>query len=290
MNLKDVVSLLRPRQWYKNLLLFAGLVFSLHLRDPAYDIKALEGFVIFCAIASGVYALNDTLDAANDRLHPKKKERPIASGRITPTMAVAIGGALIGVGLGAAFALHRWFFVVALAYVLLQLAYVFVLKHQVFLDVFSIASGLVLRAIAGVVLIEVVLSPWLLLCTFFLALFLGLGKRRNELHVLGADAGAHRKNLTDYSAPLLDQATTIITSALVVSYSLYTFFHDDRRYLMATIPFALYGLFRYLFLVNARNLGGEPEVIFRDVPSLVNFLLWGGIVVVALYLAPGATP
>ena len=284
----DLLALARPRQWYKNLLLFVGLVFSLHLFDVGLALRALAGFAVFCALASGIYAFNDVLDAAEDRLHPRKRARPVASGRIPGPVAVAFGGALLSGGLAVAWSLGLGFFVVGLAYVLLQLGYLLSFKHQVFLDLFSISSGLVLRAIAGVVLIGVALSPWLILCTFFLALFLGLGKRRNELSVLGDGAALHRRNLGDYTPALLDQATTVITSALVVSYSLYAFFHENKL-MMATIPFALYGLFRYMFLVSERGMGGEPEAVFKDVPSLVNMALWGLVVVAILYGGAGAT-
>lgn len=282
---RDLAELARPRQWYKNLLLFAGLVFGLHLFEPLLAGRAVGGFVVFCAVASSVYALNDVLDAAEDRRHPVKRHRPVASGRVAPATAVALAGALMLAGLVAASLLHLGFFAVTLAYVLLQVAYVFSLKHHVFLDLFSIASGLLLRAVAGVVLVGVALSPWLLLCTFFLALFLGIGKRRAELRVLGEAAAAHRRNLRDYSEPLLVQATTIVTSVLVMSYSLYAFFHEQTA-MMATIPFALYGLFRYLFLVGERDQGGEPEALFRDPPSLANLALWGLTAVFVLYGGP----
>lgn len=282
---RDLVALARPRQWYKNLLLFVGLVFSLHLFDGPLALRAAAGFVVFCALASGIYALNDVLDAKEDALHPRKRGRPVASGRVPPKAATIFGGVLVGAGLGTAWALHQGFAAVCLAYVVLQLGYVLSFKHQVFLDLFSISSGLVLRAIAGVVLIGVALSPWLILCTFFLALFLGLGKRRNELSVLGSGAAAHRRNLAEYTPALLDQATTVITATLVVSYSLYTFFHANKL-MMATIPFALYGLFRYMFLVSERGMGGEPEAIFKDVPSLVNLAFWTLAVIIVLYGGP----
>lgn len=284
---KDLTALMRPRQWYKNVLLFVGLVFSLHLFDLGLLARATAGFGVFCALASGIYALNDVLDAKEDRLHPRKRDRPVASGRVAAPTAVALGALLILGGLAAAWMLGRGFFAVSLAYVALQGAYLLSFKHQVFLDLFSISTGLVLRAIAGVVLIGVALSPWLILCTFFLALFLGLGKRRNELLVLGGDAAAHRKNLGEYSPALLEQATTVITSALVVSYSLYAFFHENKL-MMGTIPFALYGLFRYMFLVSERGMGGEPEAVFKDRPSLVNLALWGVAVVVILYAGADA--
>ena len=276
--LLDLVALARPRQWYKNLLVFVGLVFSFHLFDAGLAAYAVAGFAVFCALSSGIYSLNDVLDAAEDRLHPRKRLRPVASGRVGAPLALLFGGLLLAGALVAAWFLGRGFFAVGLAYVLLQVAYLLSLKHHVFLDLFSISSGLVLRAIAGVFLVGVALSPWLILCTFFLALFLGLGKRRNELSVLGGGAAAHRRNLGEYTPALLEQATIVITSALVVSYSLYTFFHENKL-MMATIPLALYGLFRYMFLVSERGLGGEPEAILKDVPSLVNLALWGLLVV-----------
>lgn len=284
----DLLALARPRQWYKNLLLFVGLVFSMHLFAVDLAVKAAAGFAVFCALSSGVYALNDVLDAAEDRVHPRKRTRPVASGRVSVPVAVGFGGALLAGGLVAAWLLGAGFFAVGVGYVVLQVGYLLCFKHQVFLDLFSISSGLVLRAIAGVVLIGVALSPWLILCTFFLALFLGLGKRRNELSVLGEGAALHRRNLGEYTPALLDQATTVITSALVVSYSLYSFSHENKL-MMATIPFALYGLFRYMFLVSERGMGGEPEAVFRDMPSLVNMALWGLAVVAILYGGAEAT-
>lgn len=282
---RDLVALLRPRQWYKNLLLFVGLVFGLKLAEPALAARALGGFALFCLAASGVYALNDVLDAKEDRLHPRKRFRPVAAGRIGARTALGIAGGLFFVSLVGAALLQPAFFGVTLAYVLLQVLYVLVLKHQVFLDLFSIASGLLLRAVAGVVLVGVTLSPWLLLCTFFLALFLGLGKRRAELRALGDAAGTHRRNLTEYTEPLLAQATTIVTATLIMSYSLYAFFHPHIA-MMATIPFAMYGLLRYLYLVTAREGGEEAEAIFRDAPSLVNLALWGATAVFVLYSGP----
>lgn len=280
----DLLRLFRPKQWYKNLLVFVGLVFSLHLFNADLALRAVEGFAIFCVTASGVYALNDVLDAAEDRIHPKKRSRPVAAGRIKEPVGVMLGVLCLVVGVAAAWWLSTGFMLVLIAYVALQLAYLTVLKHQVFLDLFSIAAGLVLRAIAGVVLVNVVLSPWLVLCTFFLALFLGLGKRRNEIHVLGEEAAKHRRNLGEYTPRLLEQATTVVMTALVAFYSLYCF--EREPFLMATIPFALYGLFRYLFLVSERNMGGEPEVVFRDLPSLANLAIWGALTVAILYTGP----
>ena len=280
--LSDVVALVRPRQWYKNLLVFAGLVFGFHLFDAPLAARAGAAFGLFCLISGGIYALNDALDAQRDRLHPQKRTRPVAAGRVSRTAALAIGASLVAVGLALAWALDAAFLGVAASYVALQAAYALVLKHHVFLDLFSIALGLLLRAVGGVVIIGVYLSPWLLLCTFFLALFLGLGKRTAELRALGEDAAAHRENLREYTPALLAQATTVITAVLVMSYSLYTFSHPNQA-MMATIPFALYGLFRYQYMVAQRDMGGEPEAIFRDAPFVLNFALWGIVTVLVLY-------
>lgn len=279
---RDLAALVRPQQWYKNLLVFVGLVFSLGLFEAELLARTTAAFFVFCVLAGGVYVVNDVLDAAEDRLHPRKRLRPVAAGRIGRVAALAFGLTLLALGLVAAESIHPQFFAVAAAYVVLQLAYVAYLKHHVFLDLFTIATGLMLRAAGGAVLIGVGMSPWLVLCTFFLALFLGLGKRRNELAVMGEAAGRHRRNLMQYSPDLLQQATTVVTSALVVSYSLYAFFHAQPL-MMLTIPFALYGLFRYLFLTGAGTEGGEPEALLADRPMLANLLLWAALVVVILY-------
>jgi len=280
---RDAVSLIRPHQWYKNLIVFAGLIFSLTFFDLNNVLRAIAGFAIFCLASGGVYALNDVYDAPKDRLHPRKKTRPIASGRISATAGIALGLTCIFAAILLGWRLQPSFDATLIAYLLLQALYIPVLKEHVFLDLFSISFGLILRAIAGVVLAGVFLSPWLLLCTFFLALFLGLGKRRSEVRILGDSAPEHRPSLKHYSEPLLNQSLTVVMSTIILSYSMYTFFHPNQ-WMMLTIPFVLYGMFRYLFLEIERGQGGEPEAIFRDLPSLINLALWGVTVVVVLYV------
>lgn len=282
---RDAVSLLRPHQWYKNLIVFAGLIFSLSFFDPNNVLRAIAGFAIFCIASGGVYALNDVYDAPKDRLHPTKKNRPVAAGRISTTAGVALGLTCVIAAVLLGWRLQPSFDAALVAYLLLQALYIPVLKEHVFLDLFSISFGLILRAIAGVVLAGVFLSPWLLLCTFFLALFLGLGKRRSEVRILGDSARDHRPSLKHYSEQLLNQSLTVVMATIVLSYSMYTFFHPNQ-WMMLTIPFVLYGMFRYLFLEIERGQGGEPEAIFRDIPSLLNLMFWGVTVVVVLVAGP----
>jgi 4-hydroxybenzoate polyprenyltransferase len=284
--LRDVARLLRPQQWYKNGLVLAGAVFSGQVFAPAGR-PAWIGVALYCLLSSGVYALNDAADAAADARHPVKRRRPVAAGRIPRSVAVVVGAILLGTALAGGWILHHGFFWTEVAYVLLQLLYIGVLRHKFLLDLASISGGFFLRSLAGVLLVAVPLSPWLFLCTLFMAVFLGLGKRRRELTLLGAGAASHRSTLDVYTLPFLQQATTVTATALLVSYSLYTFFHAKVA-MMATIPFVIYGLFRYVHLVEDRGLGGEPEAIFRDVPSLVNLLLWMASVVAILYFLPQA--
>lgn len=282
---KDAIGLLRPHQWYKNLIVFAGVIFSLRFLEVDALLRAIAGFAIFCLASGGVYALNDVYDAKKDRLHPTKRNRPIASGRVTSGMGIALGLVCVVSAVLLGWRLQPSFDATLIAYLLLQALYIPILKEHVFLDLFSIATGLILRAVAGVLLAGVFLSPWLLLCTFFLALFLGLGKRRSEVRVLGTDAMAHRASLKQYSEQLLNQSLTVVMATIILSYSMYTFFHANQ-WMMLTIPFVLYGMFRYLFLEIERGQGGEPEAIFRDVPSLINLALWGITVVVVLVAGP----
>lgn len=284
---RDLVRLARPQQWYKNLLLFVGLVFALHLDEPDAARLAASGFLVFCLASSGVYAWNDVLDAPRDRLHPRKASRPVASRRVSVATAGVLGTALLLASVVSAAALGRPFLAVLVAYLAVQAAYLLSLRHHVFLDLFALATGLVLRAAAGVVVLGVALSPWLVLCTFFLALVLGLGKRRSELGELGESAPTHRESLRQYDAWVLDQSTAVVTSALVASYSLYAFFHGDPL-MMLTVPPALYGVLRYLLLAHQGKLTEGPQGVFRDLPSVVSFVLWSFLVVAVLYadLAP----
>jgi 4-hydroxybenzoate polyprenyltransferase len=286
--LAAVLVSLRPRQWVKNLFVFAGLVFSQHLFSAAVW-PALGAFVIFCGLSGAVYLLNDVADRDKDRRHPDKRRRPVAAGRLAVGHAWAAAAVLVVTGLAAAVWLSRPFALVALAYVVVFLAYSAWLKHVVVVDVLVVALGFVLRAAGGALAIDVAISGWLLICTVLLALFLALGKRRHEVLTLQEDASRHRPILAEYSAELLDQMIAVVTASTVTAYALYTMspetvarFHTQR--LPATLPFVLYGIFRYLYLLHHRRLGGNPTDLFvRDRPLLVNTLLWLVAVLLIIY-------
>lgn len=275
-----LIQSLRPRQWTKNLLLFAGLLFSISLFQMDLLLRAALGFVIFCILSSGEYLVNDLLDLKKDRAHPIKSKRPIASGKVSIPAAAITAVILIVGGLTLSFYIETNFGWIAFIYVLMILAYSLFLKHVVILDVLIVALGFVLRAIAGAVIIQVSISSWLLVCTIFLALFLGLNKRRHELVLLGVDARNHRKILGQYSPYLLDQMMAVVTASTVMAYALYTTASETvekfgTRNLILTLPFVLYGIFRYLYLVHQKNLGGSPELILlKDRPMQINILLY----------------
>ncbi|NWJ96575.1 MAG: decaprenyl-phosphate phosphoribosyltransferase [Chloroflexi bacterium] len=278
---------MRPKQWAKNAIVYAGVVFAGHLSEFRYLAYATLGFIFFCAVSSAVYLLNDLVDIEKDRKHPRKCKRPLASGRLKPPYAVIMLFLLLGITLPASFLLQPIFGLVILGYFILQLGYTFYLKNIVILDVFAIATGFVLRAVAGAVVIEVKISPWLLVCTMLLALFQALSKRRHELVLLADEATDHRKILKEYSNELVQEMISVVTSAVVVTYSLYTITAENvpKNYMMAlTIPFVLYGIFRYLYLVYRKDEGGSPEeLLLKDLPLLVDILLWGGSSVIILY-------
>ena len=260
-----VVKAMRPRQWTKNLLCAAALVMANKFRDGTADIRMLFCVLLFCTLSGTVYLLNDSLDVEQDRMHPTKRYRPVASGRL-PVRTAQAAAVLIGIAsLLLSLGLGMPFFEAALAYMVLQAGYVFYLKHEVLLDVFAIALGYVIRAAAGAVAIRVEISVWLYLCTILGGLFLALGKRRGELIELKDLAGGHRRNLDDYSLALVDQLITIVSSSAIVAYSLYTFTASNlptNHQMMVTVPFAVYGVFRYLFLVHEHGQGGSPEEVF----------------------------
>ena len=286
--LTGLVASLRPRQWVKNLFLFAGLVFGQKLFTPAIW-TAGAAFLIFCALSGAVYLLNDVADRERDRLHPDKRHRPVAAGRVSVGAALTTAIVLIVVGLVASVWLSKPFALVALAYVSLLSAYSAWLKHLVIVDVLVVAIGFVLRAVAGALAVHVAISGWLLICTFLLALFLALGKRRHEVLSLESAAPQHRAILAEYSAGLLDQMIAVVTASAVTAYALYTMspetvakFHTAL--LPATLPFVLYGIFRYLYLLYHRHLGGNPaDAVLRDRALLVNTLLWTGSVLLIIY-------
>jgi 4-hydroxybenzoate polyprenyltransferase len=281
-----VLASMRPRQWTKNLILFAPLIFAAKFTDATAIGRALAGFGLFCLVSGAVYLINDVRDIENDRRHERKRSRPIASGALSARAAVAVAVALVALALAGSFALSVSFGLAASVYLGLQLAYTFFLKDQVILDVMAISAGFVVRAVAGSLAISVVFSPWLLSCAALLALFLALGKRRHELLLLEMGAEQHRRALADYSPQLIDQLTSAITAATIVTYALYTFFSpasQTHQYLMLTVPFVVYGLFRYLYLVHQRNLGGNPEeILLTDMPLIIDIALFLAVAVAAV--------
>ncbi len=286
------LRLLRPGQWTKNLFVFAGLVFGLKLTEAGSVVAAVLGFVCFCLASSGVYILNDIQDRAEDRLHPTKRTRPVASGAISVTRAAAAATGLLTLALVGSFVLDRGFSLVVLAYVLLQAAYTYWLKHVALLDVIVIGLGFVLRAVAGAVLVHVEISHWLVLCTFTLCLFLGFSKRRCELNALAestrTDVARHRRTLVVYTPELLNHMTTLAAGIAVVSFMLYA---TDKRtlavfgtnYLVYTLPIVVYAIFRFALLVEHGRVDGPTAVMLRDRPFQLAMVLWCLAVLVIVY-------
>ena len=283
---------LRPRQWTKNLAVFAPLLFAKAVFVPGLAVRELLAFVAFCFLSSGTYVFNDWMDREEDRRHPQKALRPIAAREIRARTVLLIIVLCWAAGLDLGAMLGWRFAALGAGYLFLQIAYSLVLKHHVILDVLVIAAGFVLRVLAGAVAISVPVSGWLVLCALLLALFLGLAKRRQELVSLEAEAPQHRPALGEYSLPLLDQMLATVAGMCILAYGLYTVAPDtvakvgsDR--LKWTLPFVLYGILRYLFLVHRRDVTGSPEkVLFSDVPTIVNLLLYAAAVFAVLYLVP----
>jgi 4-hydroxybenzoate polyprenyltransferase len=291
--MKPLLVSLRPHQWTKNLLVFAPLALSKHLFEPEPLLRAVVAFVLFCGLSGTVYLVNDVVDIERDRLHPQKRLRPVASGALSVRSAW-IAALVLGVScLGGAFLLGTNFAVSALAYLLLNLAYSLKLKEVVIVDAIALALGFVVRAVAGAVVIGVVFSEWLLICTILLALFLTFCKRRHELTSLEGTAAEHRKSLEEYSPYLLDQMIAVVTASCLMAYASYTTapetiekYRTDR--LPWTIPFVLYGIFRYLYLVHRRDLGGSPtDILLTDVPLIADVVLWALAILVIVYTAQG---
>ena len=291
---RSLLVALRPHQWTKNLLVFAALALSKHLFEVEPFLRTLLAFALFCGLSGAVYLINDVADVERDRRHPTKKLRPVASGDLAPRTAawLAVLGACTC--LVASSLLGSRFVVLGFLYLGLNLLYSFRLKEVVILDVISISLGFVLRAVAGAVAIGVQISDWLLVCTILLALFLALSKRRHELVSLPESASAHRGTLAEYSPYLLDQMISVVTASCVTAYAFYTMapetvekYQTDR--LAWTIPFVLYGIFRYLYLVHRKEQGGSPaDTLITDWPLLVNVALWAATIVVIVYAAEGA--
>lgn len=278
------LALLRPKQWTKNLLVFAALIFSVKAVDASLLLRSLTGFALFCLVSGCVYILNDYMDQEADRRHPEKCRRPIASGQVKPQLAVLEGVVLLGTSLAVAWLLDPLFAALLLLYFGINIAYSVRLKHVVIVDIMVIAFGFVLRALAGAVVIQVSFTPWFLLCTMLLALFLAISKRRHELYLLRTAKGEHRRVLTQYSPELVNQLNSIVTTATIMSYSLFTFNSGHTLHLMWTIPLVMYGIFRYLYLIHMQGKGGRPEkVLLEDRPILLTVCLFAVMVVVILY-------
>ncbi len=287
--IKAIIKTMRPKQWSKNVAVFAALVFDRQLTNWNSLLNATAGFFIFCLISSAVYIINDIVDVEADRQHPDKKFRPIASGKLPIPTAIVMVVVLILISFPAAFFISPMFAAIGIGYFVMNLAYSFGLKHVSLVDVLIIAAGFVLRVAGGVMLIQVErFSPWLYVVTTLLALYLGFGKRRAELALLTKDANSHRKVLDGYTIPLLDQLITIVSSTTIVAYSLYTFSAPNlpaNHTMMLTIPFTLYGIFRYLYLIQVKNYGGAPEdMLFKDRPLQIAIALWGLSILVIFYL------
>ncbi|MEZ4653262.1 MAG: decaprenyl-phosphate phosphoribosyltransferase [Candidatus Eisenbacteria bacterium] len=297
MTFRDLIQQMRVRQWTKNTVLFAGVVFSHRFTEVPDLLRATEGFFAFCLLASSVYVLNDLKDVEKDRIHPKKRFRPIASGRISTGAARALLVVLLGSAFAVSWPLGSGFVITAAVYYTLNIAYTLRLKNVVILDVMIIALGFVLRAVAGVQALTASeeISPWLLICTLFLALFLAVCKRRQERVLLAESAEDHRKTLEEYPPELVDQLIPVVTAATVISYAIYTVSpvtveKFGTQNLVYTIPFVVFGVFRYLYLVFRRQRGGSPsEVLLTDLPTLLNVLAWGVTIVAILSISGGAS-
>ncbi len=288
--LTALIKTMRPRQWTKNIFIFAALVFDKQLFHADAFLRTLAGFALFCLISSSVYIFNDIADVEADRQHPEKKNRPIPSGKLPVSTAWVAGVVLVLITVVTSYFLTPGFGAVVLIYFVLFMAYTKWLKHIPILDVLILAAGFVLRVHAGVTLIAVErFSPWLYVVMSLLSLFLGFGKRRAEIALLAQGAGSHRKVLEGYTLPLLDQYIMIVSGTTIVAYSLYTFSAPnvpENHSMMLTIPFVMYTIFRYLYLIQVENIGGSPEeILLTDRPFQLAMILWGAAVLAIFYLS-----
>ncbi len=280
MTIIEIFKSLRPQQWIKNLFIFAPLIFSQNIFNRPLLLRTMVAFAAFCLISSAHYIFNDLRDIEDDRRHPVKSQRPLASGRLKKGPAIAALVVIGAAGLALAAGINTPFLLMAAGYLVLQTAYSMWLKHVVILDVFVVAAGFLIRVVAGGLAIQVEISSWLLICTILLSLFLAMGKRRYELVLLDKDAANHRPILREYNTYLLDQMISVVTASTLVAYCLYTISAETvakfgTRNLLFTVPFVLYGIFRYLYLIHQKAEGGTPEaLIIRDKPLLVDIFLW----------------
>lgn len=289
MDLHAAIQLVRPRQWTKNLTVFAALIFADRLFEPGLLLVVCAAFVALSLVSGGTYAINDAIDADRDRRHPVKQSRPVARGAISRAQAFMLGGAMLALGIALSAVLDGWFLACVIGFLALQLLYGALLKHVAIVDLLAIAFGFVLRAVAGALLIRVPVSPWLVLCAGLLALFLATAKRRHELLLLREQSGDHRPVLREYSAELLDSFMVTLSAATITSYALYTFYEPSTPYhlMMLTIPFVIYGVLRYQSLVLIGGGGGRPEeVLLTDRPILAAVVLWAIAAITVLYAAP----
>ena len=271
----NLLKLMRPKQWIKNFFVFGALIFSYSFLNLNKTIAALIAFILFCLISSTVYIMNDILDVEKDRVHPKKRFRPIASGAISIKQASIALVVLLAISMISSFMINKGLFFILVLYFINNIFYSFKIKNIVILDVISIAVGFILRVIAGGVAIDVSLSGWILLCTFFISLFLGFEKRRNEIIKLEGKANEHRKILDDYSDELLKQFSDITLTCTVISYAMYTFVAYENAYMMITNIFVVYGLFRYKYLSMKKGEGGSPtETVLTDKSIIIDVILW----------------
>ncbi len=286
---KYLLLLLRPRQWSKNLVLFAGLIFSFSVFDLRLLTISILAFCCFCLLSSSAYIINDIFDINEDRAHPKKRLRPLAASKITPKQALIFFFPLSAAALTLAWLININFAISAIVYLLIAISYTIWIKHVVILDLFAIASGFLIRALAGALAIEVDISPWFLLCALLLSLFLALTKRRQELVKLGDNKANYRRLLDHYPLSYLDQLISIVTASTIISYSLYTFTAGPTVLLMLTIPFVVYGIFRYLYLVYKVEIEENPdELLLKDIPLIITILLWVLISLVILGFEKGS--
>lgn len=285
----SILVSMRPQQWVKNVFIFAGLVFSHNLLDIHLLGRVIAGFGLFCLMSSGIYMFNDIMDIKADRVHPEKCRRPIASGHLQVSTAINATVIMAATALAGGFLLDRSFFWILLGYAVMNVAYSVKIKQLVILDVMCIAFGFLFRVVAGTGLAGVQPSDWLILCTITLSLFLGFSKRRHELALIGTKSGNHRKVLGDYSIVFLDQLIAVATACTVMSYALYTIADETvarfgTRNLVFTIPFVIYGVYRYLYLIHQRKTGGNPATAtLTDVPLVLNGLLWLVVVILIIY-------
>jgi 4-hydroxybenzoate polyprenyltransferase len=286
-----LIKTMRPNQWAKNIFVFAPLVFDRKLLGVNYLIQTIIGFVLLCVVSGTVYIINDVVDAEKDRRHPKKSKRPIASGLLDVRVAIIAAILILLIALPAGFFLNPFFGGILSGYLLMQVLYSLWLKNVVIIDVMIIAAGFMMRVAAGVPLAKAPISPWLYVCMTLLALLIGFGKRRHELTLLKENANAHRQSLQEYNISLLDHVISIVTASIVLAYALYTFVAPnlpEDHTMMLSIPFLLYAIFRYLYLIHVKGMGGAPEeIIFSDRPLQISVLLWGMSVITVLYLHPG---